>query len=200
VSHDAVTALSIHGAARADMSAHERATEIAHWSGRVADLRGDLARADCAFHLFRLLTVAPPRGQSRQNYLASRGGYCADVSSRREAILFDLFTDIPPSEEAAIELGTMLAEPVESGYLFESIALACFQAYGQEDHERILRAVASRPGDNLAARLVAYSVALSRRDPVASLEVAQRAVALGPDPVGSLARWCERLFEHYNVL
>ena len=104
-----------------------------------------------------------------------------------------MFSDTPPTREAAIALCATLAEPVESGYLFECIALACFAAYGQEDHERILGRVAAQAGDNLAGRLAAYSVALSRRDLVAAIEVARRAAALGPDPIGSLAQWCGQL-------
>jgi hypothetical protein len=86
-----------------------------------------------------------------------------------------------------------LSEPVESGYLFEAIAFVLFEAYGQLAHERILRDVALRRGANRAARMAAYSAALSRTDLPAAKKLAREAEALGPDPVGALARWCKHL-------
>ena len=99
----------------------------------------------------------------------------------------------PPPESVAVELACRLSEPVESGYLFENIALACFEAYGQATHERILREVAMRGGINKAARLAAYSAALVRRDRELALATARQAHAISPDPIGALARWCDRL-------
>ncbi len=195
---EAVTALSLHGAARADMSPWDRAVENAHWLKQAGDLHVALSRADQVFHLFRLLISDPPRDGTLQDYLAARGGYGEQPYDRRERDLFALFTETPPPAEAAVNLAVALSEPVESGYMFESIALACFEAYGQQNHERILLSAASQDADNLAARLAAYSVAVSRRDLSLALDVARQAVALSPDPVRSLARWCESLERRHS--
>ena len=193
VSCDEVTAISIHGAARRDMSAAARATEIAQWCGELDRLDGLLADANSSFHLFRLLMIDPPRGGTLTEYLAPRGGYGASPPRPMETDIFALFTPTPPPEPAAVALARVLSEPVELGYLFESIALAFFNAYGQEGHERILLQAAQTAGPNKASRLANYSVALCRRDLAKALEVAQQALALGPDPAGSLARWVENL-------
>ncbi|HEY1474578.1 MAG TPA: glycosyltransferase family 2 protein [Pseudolabrys sp.] len=197
VSCDAVTALSIHGSARADMSSELRALEISDWLEKIDSLGGALACADSFFHLFRLLIIDAQYTGTLDEYLSARGGYGCEFS-RRERDIFALLSGSPPAEETAIELAVALAEPVESGYMFESVALACFEAYGQETHERILSIAASRSGPNLAARLAAYSAALARRDHKLALEVAQSAVSLGPDPVGSLARWYDKLRRTYS--
>ncbi|MEQ1714527.1 MAG: glycosyltransferase family 2 protein [Hyphomicrobium sp.] len=193
VSCDEVTALSIHGAARPDMSPEARTKEIAHWAAQIgardAALDVALARADCIFHLFRLLMTDPPQGGTLDDYLALRGGYGEDFSNRPERDLFALFTPSPPAEPAAITLACALSEAVEAGSLFEAITLAYFNAYGQSGHERILLAAARRDGANPAYRLAAYSVAVCRRDVPAALALARDALSLGPDPIGSLARW-----------
>lgn len=192
-SAESVTALSIHGAARRDMSLPDRARETVHWLHRVGDLRGDLSRADSLFHLFRLLVGDPPYAETLGDYLDSHGGYAEQMPDGPENDLFAMFTASPPPWETAAALAFVLSEPVESSYEFERIALVCFEAYGQEEHERILLNVASQDGPNRAARLAAYSVAVSRRDLSSALDLARQAVAIGPDPVKSLARWCERL-------
>ena len=110
----------------------------------------------------------------------SRGCYAEIASDVRSRALFDLCCGNPPSEDVAIDLAFRLSEPVESGYLFESIALRCFEAYGQEAHERILREAAMRDGTNKAARLAAYSVALVRRDRELALATARQAHAMVP--------------------
>jgi hypothetical protein len=73
------------------------------------------------------------------------------------------------------------------------VAAAYFKTYGQRDHEAILLKAASADGDNRASRLVAYSAAVCRRDVSQALDVAREALALGPDPVGSLSRWVDKL-------
>ena len=50
-----------------------------------------------------------------------------------------------------------------------------------------------RDGVNKAARLAAYSAALFRRDRELALATARQAYAIGPDPIGVLGQWCERL-------
>ena len=192
VSCDQVTAVSIHGGARRDMSPPMRAGEISDWLNRLPAVGDMLSRADSLFHLFRLLMIDRPSGGSLAHYLSDRGGYACEPS-RREQDLFALFAGPPPDQTIAVELAVALSEPVESGYMFESIALACFDAYGQETHERILSQAASRPGPNIASRLAAYSVAASRRDRKFALALAEQAVSLGPDPIGSLARWRDKL-------
>lgn len=190
---DAVTALSIHGASRPDMSPAARANEIAQLGAQLGEMGGVLSRTNSLFHLFRLLMIDRPDGGTLDDYLATRGGYGRDYFGGPERDLFALFTPAPPSEPAAVALACSLAEPVEYGGLFESIAAAYFTAYGQLDHERILLAAATQTGPNQALRLAAYSVALCRRDAAEALAVARQAVALGPDPVGSLARWAGKL-------
>jgi hypothetical protein len=192
-SSEAATALSLHGAARTDVSPSERARESAYWLNRARNLDGDLSRADSAFHLFRVLLCEAPHGGTLEDYLAARGGYKAELLGHRERDLFALFTETPPPAEVATALAIALAEPVESRYVFEGIAFVWFEAYGQPEHERILLSAASLGGANLAACLAAYSVAVSRRDHASALAIARQAVALGPDPVRSLAQWCDRL-------
>ncbi len=193
VSCDEVTAISIHGAARRDMTAAARAAEIAHWSGELDGLEARLRNANSTFHLFRLLMIDPPRGGTLDEYLAPRGGYGGNLSGGPESDVFALFTPSPPPQPVAVALALALSEPVESGYLIESIALTYFNAYGQPGHERILLQAATAEGANQASRLANYSVALCRRDLAKALDVAREALALGPDPVGSLARWAEKL-------
>jgi glycosyltransferase involved in cell wall biosynthesis len=189
---DAVTALSFHGATRRDMPAELRGAELAFWAGLLARRQAILAGADALFHLFRLCIFDPPAGTA-ESYFASRGCYADLASGAQHRALFDLCGKRPPPDSVAVELAFRLSEAVESGYLFENVALACFEAYGQVEHERILREVAMREGVNKAARLAAYSAALVRRDRALALATARTALALGPDPIGALARWCDRL-------
>jgi glycosyltransferase involved in cell wall biosynthesis len=191
---DSVTALSVHGAARRDMSVGDRRNEIAKLSARIPSIGANLARADSVFHLFRLLIVDPPGGATGTAYLALRGAYQAELADNREKALFALFSDGSLSEAEAIELALVLAEPVEAGYMFESIAFAFFNAFGVDRHEEILKEAARREGANRAARLAAYSAALCRSDLLLARDVAIQAAAIGPDDaLGSLARWCQRL-------
>jgi hypothetical protein len=189
---DAVTALSIHGAARRDMPAGLRAAELAYWTTFLARPHEMLSGADALFHLFRLFVFDPPAGAA-ESYFASHGCYADVASGTQHRALFELCCRHPPPDSIAVELAFRLSEPVESGYLFENVALACFEAYGQDTHERILREVAMRDGINKAARLAAYSAALVRRDRALALATAHKALALGPDPIGALGRWCDRL-------
>jgi len=189
---DTVTALSIHGAARRDMSAELRGAELAFWNGFLGRRRELLASADALFHLFRLFIFDSPAGTA-ENYFVSRGCYPDIMSGTQHRALFDLCCKKAPAESVGIELAFRLSEPVESGYLFENIARAWFEAYGQVTHERILREVAMRDGVNKAARLAAYSAALVRRDRQLALSTARQAHAIGPDPIGALGQWCDRL-------
>jgi len=189
---DAVTALSFHGAARRDMPAELRAAELAFWTSLLGRRQEIRSGADALFHLFRLFIFDPPAGTA-ESYFVARGCYADIASGTQHRALFDLCRRSPPPESVAVELACRLSEPVESGYLFENIALACFEAYGQATHERILREVAMRGGINKAARLAAYSAALVRRDRALALATARQAHAIGPDPIGALGRWCDRL-------
>ncbi len=189
---DAVTALSFHGAARRDMSAELRAAELAFWASFLGRRHEVLSGADALFHLFRLFVFDPP-ADTDESYFASRGCYADIASGTQHQALFELCRRSPPSENVAVELAFRLSEPVESGYLFENIALVWFDAYGQVTHERILREVAMRGGINKAARLAANSAALFRSDRQLALATARKALALGPDPIGVLGRWCDRL-------
>jgi hypothetical protein len=180
------------------MSPVARADEIAHWSACMNSpeaFANALASADSVFNLFRLLEVDRPETDAMLDYLDDRGGY-SDVGSRPlERALFSLFAGAPANAEDAVSLALKLAEPVESGYLFESIAAIYVQAYGAVEASRILRE-ASMPGDaNSASRLAAYAAALARTDAASALDIIDHACAIGPDPIGSLARWRERLRE-----
>lgn len=189
---DAVTALSIHGAARRDLSPAARAAELEVWRQRMARIDQFVESADVRFHLFRLLMAENPGETGIADYLMAHGCYDG-VSQGHGRTLIALFSASPPSETEAADLAVALSEPVESGYLFEAVAFVLFEAYGQSAHERILKGVALRRGANRAARMAAYSAALSRTDLPAAKKLAREAEALGPDPVGALARWCKDL-------
>jgi len=194
-----VTAINLHGAARRDMSPAARAAEIARWSDRVQQptaLAAALASADAAFNLFRLLQVDRPGPDGLAAYLAARGGY-ADVGSRSiERALFALFCGVLADDAAAIDVAVKLSEPVESGYLFEGLGAIFVEVYGPEQATRLLQAASLRGGDNPASRLAAFASALAVTDPVSALAFADEACAIGPDPVGSLAAWRDRLQQH----
>jgi hypothetical protein len=190
---ETVTALSIHAAARRDCTSDAREIEIKHWSKCLNKLDRALSEATILFHLFRLLVVDPPQHESFYDYMAERGAYSLDLLGRREEALFSLFTRSPPDEDVAVALAGQLAEPVESGYMFESVALAYFQAYGQHLHEHILLRSVCENKVNAAGNLAAYSAALIRRDRQAACEMAKQAIEVGPDPVGSLAHWLEHI-------
>jgi glycosyltransferase involved in cell wall biosynthesis len=193
MSCEQVTAVSIHGAARRDFSPSERASEISLFFESLSDFDTALSEASVLFNLFRLLIVDAPRDESFVDYMLARGGYEIASSGGRERALFSLFTCFPPDRDVAVVLAGELAEPVESGYMFESIALAYFEAYGQDKHEEILLRSAAETGPNKAARLAAYSVALFRRDRPAACEIARNAIEIGPDPVGAIAHWLDRI-------
>ena len=188
-----VTAVSIHGAARQDFTPSERASEISQFFESMRDFDKALSEASVIFHLFRLLIVDAPHDESFPDYMLARGGYEIALMGQREGALFSLFTRSPPDHDVAVVLAGELAEPVESGYMFESVALAYFEAYGQDEHEEILLRSAAETGSNKAARLAAYSVALFRRDRTAACEIASQAIEIGPDPVGTIAHWLDRI-------
>jgi hypothetical protein len=192
-SHDEVTALSFHGAARRAAPLDIRSAELELWRSRLGDMRPLLRNASPLFHLFRLLIADPPGNCSPAEYFVAHGCYDGVLGSPLAHALYVLCSKTPPAESAAIELAIALSEPVEAGYLFESLALAFFEAYGQQRHEQILHRVALIEGDNQACRLASYSAALARRDLQLALHIARRAEALGPDPIGSLQAWREKL-------
>lgn len=193
---DEVTALSIHGAARRDLTAHDRTREAAYWLARRDRVGGELARSNSLFHLFRLLYVDPSRDESLEEYLAVRGGHADAATGMRERQLHALVVgERPPPWEVAVDLATFLCEPVESVYEFEMVAAVCIRAYGERGAEHILHDVADAPGPNAAARLAAWSCTIAGRDTTEALELATRAQALGPDAMDSIARWRTRLTE-----
>jgi hypothetical protein len=158
-----------------------------------ATVANALASADSLFNLFRLLSVDRPGAAGLDHYLESRSAY-ADVGTRSlELALFGLFCGRPPTREDAVELAVKLSEPVESGYQFENIAAIFVECFGPNEATRLLHAAALREGRNPAARIAAYSAALARTSTTAALMVADRACVMGPDPVGSLARWRDHL-------
>lgn len=189
---DEVTAISLHGAARRDMTPEERAREIASWEkcvGNPAAIGDALADASTTFNLFRLLNSERPHAGSLVEYRRDRGGYADVGSCSTDSALFGLFRGVLPSDEEALELAMNLSEPVESGYLFEIVAMLFCDAYGVEEAGRLLRKASILEGNNLASRVAAYSAVLSRTDRAAALQLAERACSLGPDPLRSLARW-----------
>lgn len=194
VSCNDVTAISLHGAARRDMPAEARAEEIARFAALLPNAAAYIATATTHFHLFRLLTADPPsQGEAFASYLAVRGAYKGVGTVSGENALFALFGSKPPSDDAAAELATELAEPVESTYLSLSIAAIFFQAYGLDRHEAILAAAADRTAH--AGTLASYSAAMTHRDVTQALALARKARAIGPDPVGALAGWVSHLSE-----
>ena len=196
VSHLEVTAVSLHGAARRHLTPTERQTEIARWAETIASpiaWNGALAAADASFNLLRLLVADRPATENLSDYLRRRGAY-EDVGSRPdEQRVFGLFCRIALEVEDAIDLAAKLAEPVEAGSLFETIAQVYWEKFGAVEAARILQRAAERPGNNPGERLAALSAALARTDTTAALDVLERAIALGPDPLGSLPEFRDRL-------
>lgn len=194
VSCDDVTAISLHGAARRDMTPEVRAEEIARLAAVLPVAATHIAAATTYFHLFRLLrSDAPSQTESLASYLAARGGYQGVGATSGENALFALFGSSPPADDLAAEVACDLAEPIEGSYLSWAVADVWFRAYGLERHQAILASAAARQSN--AGTLAAYSAAMAHNDVPAALALAQRALEIGPDPIGSLAGWVSHLTE-----
>jgi glycosyltransferase involved in cell wall biosynthesis len=197
VSCDDVTALSLHGACRRDMDAAARRQEIETWAAAIAAgnlLEVKLSEADSLFHLFRLLWAEPPGEEAFHSYLSARGGYVSQAD-QLEHDLYRLVQGLAIPEQAAVNLAVRLAEPVESGYLFECVACSFYDAFGQVEAEALLRAACKGPGAALAGCHAAYSALLSRVDVGLAMSAIESAQSLGPDPLGTLETWCQKLRE-----
>jgi len=195
---DEVTAISLHGAARRNMGPESRAAEIARLSACVsspATLQRVLSSANSIFNLFRLLEADRPGPEQLEQYLAARGGYPDVGSHPLEHVLFSLFRGVRPRDDEAIALAVQLSNLVESGYIFESVAAIFVETYGAVEAARLLQSMSQQDGDNQASRLATFAAALGYSDAASALKIADRACAIGPDPVGSLASWRVRLAE-----
>ena len=195
-SHDAVTAISLHGAARRDMKGPARAKEISLWARKIDDPTAWLSALDdasCLFHLFRLLHTDPPNEGALEDYLNYRGGYEWSEPAYFERQLFALALGRAILEDEALEIAHQLAEPVESGYIFQAVADTYSRAFSPGKAADIFRQLAHQNGGNLACRLAMYSAALWRSDIRKALEVIRLAADAGPDPGGALGQWKQTL-------
>lgn len=193
-STDAVTALSLHGAARRHLAGAVRGVEL---DAVARDLAADTvfacARVDRLFYWFNLLDSAPPGDVPLAQYAAMCGVH-ADVLDDADCVaLFALFAGAPPPAPVAARLCARLGALVVATTRFEAIAQALARAYGDAQAEAICAQALRWPGPHRFAMQAAFAALVARRDPPQARHLAETARRLGPDPVDEIGRWLDRL-------
>jgi hypothetical protein len=197
-STDRVTAISLHGANRHDMSALQRQGEIHAWLGRRGELsilKPDPQRSPALFHLFRLLLEdPPPEADDFQAYARRRGAYRDVLRDPLAPALFDLVAGRRIEHSAAAALITALARPAFVGYMHGSLAGRLAAAIGREPALAVARRVlaggrAHRAGV-CATIAMLHLQAGNRRE---ALDALESAIAAGPDIARQFAGERDRL-------
>lgn len=196
VSRDDITAISLHGAARKDMTAEQRSAEIDAWYGIIrssGEFEGEVRKANSTNHLYRLLQVDPPLGASFDDYLSDRGAYTDVFKDKNAQGLFRLMNMEPIPADDAGELAGILLQPLLGAYSFTFSSLMK-RVYGPDAAAQIMKKAALHPAGQLAGPLTAYAqlqAGRGRRE--GAIQAISDALEIGPDPKGDIAKLKEHI-------
>ncbi len=189
-SSEEITALSLHGAARRDMSDGERQSEIEFWSAVIADTTQWSERrtsADSLFHLFRLLSDAGPVVPAFDE-AAQRYGFFRDVREDPNARhLFDVMRARPVKRQLAELLVLKLTENVQYGYACRPVAQSFAAALGEEKARALFERLIEDGRGDKAGLLCGYGAVLGETDPRRAIAALDAAMDLCSDPCGQIA-------------
>lgn len=195
-SEDDITAISLHGAARRDMTAEQRSDEIDAWFSIICSgqqLQDELGKADSINHLFSLLQADPPVGSAFDEYLSARGAYKDVFKDTKAQNLFWLFKREPIPADDASELAGILLQPLLGGYSFAIMRLMK-RVYGQKVAAQIIKQAVLRDDVKYAGPLAAYAqLQTGRERREEAIQAISDALEIGPDPRGDLAKFKERI-------
>lgn len=195
-SKDDVTAISLHGAARKDMTAEQRSAEIDAWFGIICsseEMHDALLKASSVSHFYKLLQADPPRGASFDEYLTARGGYDDVFKDKNAQGLFRLVNKERIAPDDASELAGILIQPLLGAYSFTIMTLLK-KVYGPEVAAQIANKAAHAPPDLRAGPLAAFALLQAGRGRWdEATQAISDALEIGPDPKGDLASVKERI-------
>ena len=195
-SDDRVTAISLHGAARKDMTAAQRSDEIDAWFGKISSdgqISGELENANSIIHLYALLRADPPRGASFDEYLSERGAYNDVTKDKNAQNLFKLINKEAIPADNASKLAAILLQPLLGGYSFAFMRLMK-RVYGRDEAAQIAKQAAFQAEENLAGPMAAFAqlqTGFGRKE--SAVQAISDALEIGPDPRGDLAKIKRRM-------
>jgi len=191
VSTGQVTAISLHGANRRDMSEDERAAEIGNWWAMCAQpLRYDglRAKASSLFHLFRLLHEASGLPDDFDVFAAEFEVFEDVVRSPVARGLFALMRQQFVEQATALQIAKELSVATFVGYHTPGVVDYFVQALGADGSLALFRTLSMIEGAHQPGAWFALAL-LSRRagDMASAVTAIEAAIAKGPDPTGQLA-------------
>lgn len=185
-----VTAVSLHGANRIDMTPNARRNEIEVWGNTVLNPQKFselLGKSSSVVHLSRLLAQDDADCTDFDAYLDLIGAY-DDVSSDVLArTLFDLVKKLPGSVEDCVDLIEVLSRPDFVGYPVKHTASLLQRAFGLNESISLLHSLVDQCDPQHAGILALTSVLHDRKgDTESALRFAEHALEKGPDVRGQL--------------
>jgi glycosyltransferase involved in cell wall biosynthesis len=191
-----VTALSLHGGWRRDMSPAVRAQEIALWADEITrdpSLSDALACPNRATHLFRLMCADPP-ADDLAAWLHAHDAYDDIVRCDAARALDALIREEDVDNRSAVGLIRELSAMGYIGSLDRFIADFFMARLPLEQCERLFALAAGEEGEAQTGALAGYARILARHGKTeAARAAAERALAQGPDPIGQLATLADEL-------